>query len=205
LRKFPVLKEEDKSPFKETLGRLLKNKNYVMAVIAQFFYVGVQIGVWSFTIQYVMKNTDIISEDQASNYYLASIMLFSGSRFIFTWLMKYINPAKLLTLMSVLGSIATLIVVFIGGQTGAYALIGISGCMSLMFPTIYGIGLHGVGEDRKLGGSGMIMAIVGGAILTPIQAMVSDASTINLAYLIPLGCFVVIALYGTYAVKSGHR
>ncbi|MDH5397104.1 MAG: L-fucose:H+ symporter permease [Cyclobacteriaceae bacterium] len=206
MRRFPALKENHIGNMWDSAKRLLKNKNYVLAVVAQFFYVGVQIGVWSFTIRYVMENTGVTNEDEASNYYLAAIVLFSSSRFVFTALMKFINPAKLLTIMSVVAGLLTLVVVLGEGAVGVYALVGISGCMSLMFPTIYGIGLHGVGDDRKLGGSGLIMAIVGGAVITNIQAQVSDLTgSINMAYLVPLVCFVVITIYGAYALRTGHR
>ncbi len=178
-----------------TAKRLIKNKNYVWAVVAQFFYVGAQIGVWSFTIRYVMQELNL-NEDQASSYYLASLALFMASRFICTALMKYISPKNLLSILSVLGFILTLLVITTGGYVGVISLVGISGCMSLMFPTIYGMGIRGLGNDTKIGGSGLIMAILGGAVLTAVQGQVSDATgSINYAYLVPLICFVVIGFY----------
>ncbi|MCP4726320.1 MAG: L-fucose:H+ symporter permease [bacterium] len=179
-----------------TFKRLIRNRNYVWGVVAQFFYVGAQIGVWSFTIRYVMQELGI-NEEQASTYYLAALILFTGSRFLCTWLMRFMTPGKLLSLLSVTAMAFTLIVVFGGGYTGVYALVGISGCMSLMFPTIFGLAVKGLGEDTKIGGSGLIMAILGGAVLTAVQGQVSDLTgSINLAYFIPLFCFVVIAYYG---------
>ena len=178
-----------------TAKRLFKNKNYVWAVVAQFFYVGAQIGVWSFTIRYVMQELHL-NEEQASSYYLASLILFTASRFICTALMKFISPKNLLTILAVLGFVFTLLVITTGGYVGVFSLVGISGCMSLMFPTIYGLGIRGLGNDTKLGGSGLIMAILGGAVLTALQGVVSDAAgSINFAYLVPLICFVVIAFY----------
>ncbi len=181
-----------------TIKRLIKNKNYIWAVIAQFFYVGAQIGVWSFTIRYTMQELNI-DEQSASSYYLAALILFMISRFVVTGLMKFISPSKLLTILSVLGIIFTSIVIFWGGLVGVYSLVAISGCMSLMFPTIYGLGLTGLGEDTKIGGSGLIMAILGGAVLTALQGEVSDISgNIHYAYFVPLICFVIIAGYSAF-------
>lgn len=166
-----------------------------MGVIAQFFYVGAQIGVWSFTIRYVMLEKSI-NEDQAASYYLAALILFVSARFIFTGLMKFISPRTLLAVSSILAFIATLIVVFAGGTTGVYALVAISFFMSLMFPTIYGMAVEGLGNDMKVGGSGLIMAILGGAVLTFIQGQVSDiTSSIHMAYLVPAACFIVVLAY----------
>lgn len=184
-----------------TFKRLLKNRHYVWGVIAQFFYVGAQIGVWSFTIRYVMKELNL-DEPSAASYYTASLILFTAFRFICTGLMKYIKPKKLLTILAGLAIICTAIVILSGGYVGVFALVGISVCMSLMFPTIFGLAVKGLGNDTKIGGSGLIMAILGGAVLTAIQGLVSDATgSINLAYIIPLICFVVILYYG--AVASG--
>ena len=179
-----------------SLKRLLKNRNYCWAVIAQFFYMGAQIGVWSFTIRYVMQELGL-NEDEASSYYLASLILFSGSRFIFTALMKFISPRALLMTSAILGGISTLFVIYGNGMVGVIALVLISGFMSLMFPTIYGLGMRRLGNDAKIGGSGLIMAILGGAVLTALQGQVSDATqNINMAFFVPFACFVVVAVYG---------
>ena len=179
-----------------TLRRLSKNSHYRWGVIAQFFYVGAQIGVWSFTIRYVMQELNL-NEADASNYYLAALILFMIFRFISTWLMDFLHPENLLVLLAILGMGCTLIVIFGEGQTGVYALVAISGCMSLMFPTIFGLAVQGLGEDTKIGGAGLIMAILGGAVLTPIQGQVSDmTSSVSFSYVIPLCCFLVIAYFG---------
>lgn len=179
-----------------TFKRLLKNRHYVWGVIAQFFYVGAQIGIWSFTIRYVMQELNY-NEENAATYYTASLVLFTVFRFICTWLMKYLTPRLLLSLLSGLAILLSVVVIFAGGMTGVYALIGLSGCMSLMFPTIFGLAVRGLGEDTKIGGSGLIMAILGGALLTALQGFVSDTfQSINYAYIIPLLCFVVILFYG---------
>jgi len=179
-----------------SLKRLLNNRNYCWAVIAQFFYMGAQIGVWSFTIRYVMQELGL-DEDDASTYYLAALVLFSGSRFIFTALMKFITPRTLLMTSAILGGISTLVVIYGSGMVGVVALVLISGFMSLMFPTIYGLGMRKLGNDAKIGGSGLIMAILGGAVLTAVQGMVSDMTqNINMAFFVPFVCFVVVAVYG---------
>ena len=183
-----------------TLRRLIKNKNYVSGVVAQFFYVGAQIGVWSFTIRYVMNELQL-NEDEASTYYLAALIVFSVSRFICTSLMKYISPKNLLTGLSILAALSTAIVILVGGMVGVIALVFISACMSLMFPTIYGLAVVGLGDDTKIGGSGLIMAILGGAVLTALQAQMSDSlGSINISYIVPFVCFLVIIFYSA-AVK----
>ena len=178
-----------------SLKRLLSNRNYVWAVVAQFFYVGAQIGVWSYTIRYTMLELNV-NEEQASTYYIAALVLFTLSRFICTALMKIISPSRLLAVLALVAVLLSVVVIFGGGYVGVYALVGISGCMSLMFPTIYGLGLIGLGKDTKFGGSGLIMAILGGAVMTAIQGKLSDAtSSIHLSYCVPLFCFLVVAAY----------
>ncbi|OGC10217.1 L-fucose:H+ symporter permease [candidate division KSB1 bacterium RBG_16_48_16] len=195
-----------------TFKRLVRNRHYMWGVVAQFFYVGAQIGVWSFTIRYVMQELRLeqidlpigkTPEQMAATYYTAALVLFTISRFVCTWLMRYIAPANLLTTLSIIAMLFTATVIYAGGRIGVYALVGISGCMSLMFPTIFGLACRGLGEDTKLGGSGLIMAILGGAVITQLQGMVSDAvHSINLAYWVPLICFIVIAYYGAVACRK---
>jgi len=111
--------------------------------------------------------------------------------------MRFLSPGNLLAILAVVAIGLTMIVILAGGYIGVYALVGISGCMSLMFPTIFGLAVRGLGEDTKIGGSGLIMAILGGAILTSIQGKVSDLTgSINMAFFVPLICFVIIAYYG---------
>lgn len=187
--------EETKLNLGATVGRLMKNPRYMTGVVAQFFYVGAQIGVWSFTIRYVMKELNL-NEEQSSSYYIAALVLFAASRFVCTGLMTVYAPGKILMTLAVLAMICTAGVIWMGGTVGVYSLVGISGCMSLMFPTIYGLAVRGLGADTKIGGSGLIMAILGGAVITAVQGQVSDGTgNINLSYLVPLACFGVIALY----------
>ena len=177
---------------------LLHNRHYVWGVTAQFFYVGAQIGAWSFTIRYVMKELGL-NEEQSSTYYIAALVLFVASRFICTGLMSVFAPRIILFTLSILAIVCCLVVIFVGGQVGVYALVGLSGCMSLMFPTIYGLAVRGLGEHTKIGGSGLIMAILGGAVITAVQGQVSDLTgSINYSYFVPMACFAIIAFYAIY-------
>lgn len=213
--KMPKAYEEDKRvEFWGTLGRLIRNRHYMWGVAAQFFYVGAQIGVWSFTIRYCMKELNlqevadaagegVTAESLGNKWYLAGIIVFVLSRFICTWLMKFIKPGHLLAYLSYIAIGCCCVVAFFGGILGCVALVGISACMSLMFPTIFGLAVRRLGKDTKLGGAGVIAAIAGGAVLTQIQGYVSDITgSINLAYLVPLICFVFIAYYGAVACQK---
>lgn len=188
--------------FLPTFKRLLKNRRYTSGVIAQFFYVGAQIGVWSFTIRYVMQELNI-NEANSSSYYMAALILFSLSRFIFTGLMKFFKPGNLLTISALLALVSTLFVIFGGGYVGVIALIAISGFMSLMFPTIFGLSVRGLGGDTKIGGSGLIMAILGGAVITALQGHVSDITgSIHYAYFVPMACFIIIVWFGIFISRK---
>ena len=184
-----------------SIRRLYHNRLYRWGVVAQFFYVGAQIGVWSFTIRIIMQEFNIL-EAQASNIYLITIIGFCLSRFIYTWLMKWIRPSKLLMIGGILSALMSATVVFTAG-TGwimMTALILISVFMSLMFPTIYGIALGDINngshpEDSKIGASGLIMAILGGALLTPLQGFISDSTNIYYSYIVPTISFVVVTCY----------
>ena len=207
--RMPEGKDETKqASLINTFSRLAKNKKYIWGVVAQFFYVGAQIGVWSFTIRLVMKELGYV-EAQAATLYLISIIGFCASRFVYTWLMKYVAPVRLLAAGSVLSAVCALVVVLVGGWVAVIALVLISAFMSLMFPTIYGIALGSLNEndnekgDVKIGASGLIMAILGGALITPVQGMVSDASgSINMSYIVPLGCFVVVMMYAIMCLRK---
>ena len=201
----------DQNSWKSSIKRLVSNKKYLFGVVAQFFYVGAQIGVWSFTIRIVMNELGIL-EKPAATIYLISIIGFCVSRFVYTWLMKYFKPSKLLIFGALLSLLCTLVVVFAAGTQWlmVIALMLVSVFMSLMFPTIYGIALGNVEKescggragDAKIGASGLIMAILGGAVLTPLQGMVSDAFNINCSYLVPTFCFAVVLMYALYVTRT---
>lgn len=192
---------EERKPLGQTFRRLIRKPRYLAGVVAQFFYVGAQIGVWSFTIRYVMLELQI-NESHASEFYMAALILFTLSRFGFTALMKFYKPSNLLAISAVLAMISTLVVIWGNGVWAVYALVAISGFMSLMFPTIYGLSVAGLGEDTKVGGSGLIMAILGGALLTAAQGGISDATqSIHMSFWIPFVCFAVVAAYGFWVLK----
>mgnify|MGYP006269640617 CR=1 FL=1 len=178
-----------------TIRRLFRRSNYLWGVLAQFFYVGAQIGVWSFTIRYAMIELQV-NEEVASNYYLAALILFTVFRFVSTYLMQYIPAHRLLGILAIAAIVLTSVVIFGSGLTGVLALVGISACMSLMYPTIYGLSVRGLGADTKLGSSFLVMAILGGAVLTAVQGSVSDLTgSIHLAYFVPMFCFAFITYY----------
>lgn len=171
-------------------------RRYRYGVVAQFFYVGAQTCVWSFTIRLTMSEL-AVNEASASNYFLIAIILFTACRFIFTIVMKYYGPAKLLAFSTIGAIISTLVVILGSEMTAVVGLIAISAFMSLMFPTIYGLALTGItGDGVKLASSGLIMSIVGGALITPLQGLLSDITgNVPLSFCVPLFCFLVILLY----------
>ena len=211
--RMPKVKEENKGSVGETLKDLIGKKRYREGVLTQFFYVGVQIMCWTFIIQYGTRIfmerglSEIEAEVLSQRYNIAAMIIFCGSRFVCTWLMKYFQPGKMLHFFALAGICCTLGVIFFQGIAGLYCLVAVSACMSLMFPTIYGIALDGLGEDAKFGAAGLIMAILGGSVLPPLQAMIIDRGTlfglpaVNVSFILPLFCFVVIALYGYRVFK----
>ena len=199
LTKMPKMTDshEDIHIFK-TFGKLFKNKNYVFAVAAQFFYVGAQITVWTYTNFYIPEHLHVTPE-VALRYHTAALILFGASRWVFTGLMKRFKDYSLLLAAAIMAGLLTLSVIFIGGIVGVYSLIGVSAFMSLMFPTIFGMGSEGLdAEETKVGSSGLIMAILGGALITPLQGALIDQIGVNLSYLLPLVCFIVVGAFAVY-------
>lgn len=204
LVKMPSDRDSGKFDTVATFRKLWSNRRWRYGVVAQFFYVGVQTGVWSFTIRLAMDRLGILEKD-ASMIFLYSIVAFTLFRFLFTWLMGYIRPVKLLTAASAGAIICTLAVIFGEGWASIWALVAVSACMSLMFPTIYGIALDGItGDNAKLAASGLIMAILGGAIITPLQAVMSDAFGIGNSFWVPVICFLVVLVYSIGVGKRNH-
>ena len=205
--------ESQNQKFGLTVKRLWQNKPYRYGVLAQFFYVGVQIMCWTFIIQYgtrVFMNenmTEQAAEVLSQRYNIVAMAIFCVSRFVCTFLLKYIHPSKLLTVLGIAGAVLVLGVIFLDGRVGMYCLVAVSACMSLMFPTIYGIALTDTGDDAKIGAAGLIMAILGGSILPPLQARIIDGgglgniSSVNLSFILPLICFVAIVIYGSFITK----
>ena len=143
------------------------------------------------------------AEVLSQRFNIYAMLFFICSRFIATFLMRYIKPAMLLAIFGVLAMVFTMGVIMLQDRTGLYCLVCVSGCMSLMFPTIYGIALDGLGDDAKFGAAGLIMAILGGSVLPPLQAMIIDEGTVmgnfpatNASFILPLFCFLVVTVYG---------
>ena len=199
------ISESDLSNELAAFKRLFRNTNYREGVITQMFYVGAQIMCWTFIIQYADKLG--MSKAQAQNYNILAMTIFLTSRFLCTYLMKFISSKKLLTLFAVGGIISILGVIFLNDIKGLYFLVATSAFMSLMFPTIYGLALHGLGNDTSLGAAGLVMAIVGGALMPPLQGWIVDLETvgnykaINISFVLPLTCFCVITIYGYRTLK----
>ncbi len=233
-KKMPVSGEKSQISFLKTTGNLIKNRHYSFGVIAQFFYVGAQIGVWSYTIRYVMVALGLVNvqtdeiivakvsafvqehdvwsaiwrfdasttaENIGNSFYLTSIILFTVSRFVFTALMRFFRPGILLAVAAFGAIVSAIVAILCTGMTGVAGLVMISFFMSLMFPTIYGIALEGISDNEaKVGGAYLVMAILGGALLTTLQGLVSTSfGGINVAYWIPVVCFVIVAVYGLFS------
>ncbi len=191
-------------PRENTLSRLWHNRIYREGVLTQMFYVAAQIMTWTFIIQYADHLG--INKATAQMYNIVAMAMFLCSRFISTFLMKYVNSRTLLTIFAIGAALCSLGAITIVGMAGLYCLMGISFFMSLMFPTIYGIALENVdAEDTSLGAAFLVMAIVGGALMPPLQGMIIDQQTImghpavNVSYVLPLVCFVVVGIYGVRA------
>ena len=200
---------QSKKSLATSLRELIRQKNYREGVIAQFFYVGAQVTCWTFIIQYGTrifmaegmdeKSAEILSQ----KFNIVAMALFTVSRFICTYFLRYIQPGRLLSILAICAIAFTGGVIFFPDRNGVYCLVAVSACMSLMFPTIYGIALRGVGENVKVAGAGLIMSVLGGSVFPPLQAIIIDANisvlgvpATHFSFIIPLICFFVIAAYG---------
>jgi len=212
LTKMPVVREDERvsegaHTVKQTLTNLWRNTLYREGVFTQMCYVGAQIMVWTFIIQYADHLG--LNKAVAQTYNIVAMSLNLGGRFLGTYIMRYVNSRRLLTIFGVGASVCTLGAIFIQGMCGLYSLILISLFMSIMFPSIYGIALEDVDvQDTKLGAAFLVMAIVGGALMPPLQGMLIDQEillgmpAVNVSFVLPLACFLVVTLYGYRSVKS---
>ena len=206
--------EEGDLNIASSFKKLIAMPRYYWGVVAQFFYVGLQITVWTWTVKYAMTVFgEGMNEAEAAQYYLYAIILFIVCRWICTALMRRFNPSVMLSIFAVAGILSCLGTIYLPANIAIWTLIAISGCMSLMFPTIYGIALYGMGDEVKLGAAGLIMAILGGAIITPVMGMFIDNGWLNglissaysleeaavrTSFYIPVICFAVVLAYGLY-------
>ena len=207
ITKLPGSRNEnvDKLNLRPTLKRLFSNRLYLEGVVAQAFYVGAQIMCWTFIIHYGVNELEM-TKAEAQSYNMVAMVIFVSSRFICTYLLKYINPGQLLMALALGGGVFTLGTIFISGIMGLYSLVAVSACMSLMFPTIYGIALKGLGEDAKIGSAGLILAIGGGSLMPPLQGAIMDMSSFSMgefmlsstrvSFCLPVICFLVIGFFG---------
>lgn len=205
--------QSHKIDFLPTIKRIFSQPRYRDGVIAQFFYVGAQIMCWTFIIQYGTrlftsqgmdeKAAEVLSQE----YNIIAMVIFCISRFVCTFILRYLNAGKLLMILAVAGGVFTIGTILFTNIWGMYCLVVISACMSLMFPTIYGIALKGLGDDAKFGAAGLIMAILGGSVLPPLQASIIDLGSlwgmpaVNISFILPFVCFIVIISYGYRSVK----
>lgn len=214
LTKMPKVKEEEAiegevHTVKQTLSNLWNNRIYRNGVFSQMFYVGAQIMVWTFIIQYADRLG--IDKATAQKYNIVAMSLNLGGRFIGTYIMKFVNTRKLLMIFGIGASLCTFGAITINGIFGLYSLVLISLFMSIMFPSIYGIALENVDtQDTKLGAAFLVMAIVGGALMPPLQGMIIDMKEIagmpavNVSFMLPLICFLIIICYGYSSYKAGR-
>lgn len=211
--KFPKVAEQKKISLSKTFKILARNKTYLMGVVTQMFYVGAQIMCWTFIFQYVDNlNADLPPNQQltATWFNIGAMLLFLSGRWLGTLLMKQNSPSKLLLIFGIGGVVTTAITIFVGGHIGLYSLVATSVFMSIMFPTIYGISLNNMGDEAKIGSAGLVMAIVGGALLPVVQGVILDLGgpgfndvnilgyipEVNFSFILPLICLAVVAIFG---------
>ena len=203
--KFPVVKDEESqgtSTTKQTLKFIFGKRHFKQAVMAQFFYIGAQVCIWSFLIRYIQGTIPGTPEKTAANFLTISLVVFTAGRFIGTALLKRIKGHNLLWIYAVINLVLVAVALVFPGTIGLWALVGTSFFMSIMYPTIFSLGIRGLGEHTKLAASVLVMAIIGGALITPIMGLVSVHFGIGKAIVIPLVCFMMVAYYGIKGYKE---
>lgn len=203
--KFPATRSQSghEAGVGSQLKELLRNRNYVFAVVAQLLYVGAQVGVWSYLIRYFQDVVPGTPEKTAASFLTLSLTLFMFGRFFGTLLLRKVSPAGLLATFALLDLLLCAVAIALPGWIGLYALVGVSLFMSVMFPTIFVLGLSGLDDDhRKLGSSMLVMAIIGGALLPALMGWVSDLAGIHWAIAVPAASFMVILAFALRASRS---
>jgi len=189
----------------QAIGGLFKYKRFLLGVLAQFFYVGAQVGIWSYTIKYAQSEAGL-SDKAAALFLIYHYVAFAVGRFAGSFLMKILSPIRIFTLFAVINVGLASVAAVMGGINGLYCLVGSSIFMSIMFSTIFAVSLKDLGPLTKTGSSLLVMSIIGGAILTPIMGFVSDSThLIRLAIFVPAVCFILLAIYGLNAPKDSAR
>ncbi|MCW2120936.1 L-fucose:H+ symporter permease [Flavobacterium sp. 7A] len=218
--KMPKTPQEDKMSLSESFSKLFANKNYKFGVVAQAFYVGAQIMCWTFIFQYVDNvNLTFGLELTATYFNVAAMILFLSGRWIGTALMKKTNPSKILMFFGIGSVICCAAAILLQGMPGLISLVSVSIFMSIMFPTIYGIALKNMGDEAKIGSAGLVMAIVGGALMPVLQGSILDwggtgfsdmkilgfIPEVNFSFILPLICLSVVTFYGYITYKSSKN
>lgn len=195
--KLPEIKEEGAEQTSTFSFAVLKNKHLSWAIVAQFFYVGAQVCIGSFFIRFSKYVNNISEKDAALLWGSIAMVGFMAGRFLGTFLMKFIKPALLLGLYAVIAIALLFVAITLKGNVAVYVLMATPFFMSIMFPTIFAMGISNLGEGTKIASSLIVMAIIGGAIFPVIMGKISDANNgnIQLAYIVPLICFAVIAIF----------
>ena len=203
MTKFPAIEaEEEEVTEPVSILSLWGIKHFRLAVITQFFYVGAQVGIWSYLIRYAQNAVPNMSEKDAASYLTYSLVVFMCGRFGGTALLKYVKANTLMGVYALVCIALVLVAILAPSMVGIWALVITSFFMSIMFPTIFSLGLDGLGSGIKLGSSLLIMAIIGGAVLTAVMGLVSDAMGIATSEIVPLFCFVAVAFYAFVGYKK---
>jgi len=218
IKKMPKAGETpSKKGIRQAMRELFAVKNYREGVLAEFCYVGAQVTCWSFIIQHgttiFMQEgmSEKAAEITSQKFNIVAMLFFCIARFVCTWLLKYIKASRLLSILAIIAGVLVSGTILFTDRSGIYCLVGVSACMSMMFPTIYGLSLRGVGENMKFAGAGLVMSILGGSVFPPLQALIIDSkitffglSSTNISFVVPMLCFVVVALFGHRAYVRQH-
>ncbi|WP_443751227.1 L-fucose:H+ symporter permease [Asticcacaulis solisilvae] len=187
----------------QAIGGLFRHGHFLVGVLAQFFYVGAQVGVWSYTIKYAQAEIGL-TDKAAADYVFASLVLFWIGRVVGTALLRFLPASRVLGVFALINIALTAVAATMGGQNGLYCMVAASFFMSIMFPTIFATSVRGLGPLTKTGSSFLVMSIVGGFVLTNAMGWIADLESIRTAIFVPVVCFVVIALYGLLSKKTAE-